>query len=188
MSQKPDHQHQMLKIKSQQLHLEQILCAHNETFRDNRQHTIESCSTSPLCLTGRRELDIYIYTGLLRMTYLASKFRTVVVDEHILFLQQVGRFMEVLPCLTDKEVCHSCSDLNLHAQERQWNMQLYKMEMSDMAASVLASSKFYMVIDDMSQQWQQKVQPLAITMCMTTLLVTQKVDQHGVWMLTQSLH
>ncbi len=122
------------------------------------------------------------------MTYLASKFRTVVVDEHILFLQQVGRFMKVLPCLTDKEVCHSCSDLNLHAQERQWNMQLYKMEMSDMAASVLASSKFYMVIDDMSQQWQQKVQPLAITMCMTTLPVTQKVDQHGVWMLTQSLH
>ena len=113
---KTDHQHQMLVIKSQQLHLEQIVCAHNETRHDNRQHTIESCSASPLCLTGRPELE---YTGLLRMTYLASKLGTEVVDEHILFLQQVGRFMEVLPCLTNQEVCHSCSHLNLHAQERQ---------------------------------------------------------------------
>ncbi len=61
----------------------------------------------------------WIYTELLRMTYLASIFRTVVVDEHILFLQQVGRFMEVLPCLTDQEVGNSCSHLNLQAQERQ---------------------------------------------------------------------
>lgn len=60
------------------------------------------------------ELDI-----LLRMTYLAGKLRTVVVDEHVLFLQQVGRLMEILPCLTDQEVCHSCRHLNLHAQERQ---------------------------------------------------------------------
>jgi hypothetical protein len=53
------------------------------------------------------------------MTYLASELRAEVVDEHILFLQQVGRFMEVLPCLTDQEICHSCSHLNLQAQERQ---------------------------------------------------------------------
>jgi len=59
------------------------------------------------------------YTGLLRMTHLASELRTVVVDEHVLFLQQVGRFMEVLPRLTDQEVGNSCGHLNLHAQDRQ---------------------------------------------------------------------